>query len=136
MKQESKMFQRTLSLFFLFAALLAPIFLGSAQAEMKDIEKYIRAQVDIGEAMFEFMRQQSGKERSMELMEQWEKEINAMVAEILGSYGLTKDEYNKRKNEVLADKEAIEAFLDEHPDLKERYNMLPFHGGSGGRGPH
>lgn len=104
-------------------------------AEMSEIEKFIRARIEIGEGMFEFMRQQSGKERSMELMHEWEEQINAMVAEILDAYGLTIEGYRERSPQVLADEEKIQSFLDGNPDLKERYNVLPMHRGMGG-GPH
>ncbi|HEX9758770.1 MAG TPA: hypothetical protein VGB26_13385 [Nitrospiria bacterium] len=121
----------------LMAVTFFSVFLGSAQAEMGEMEKYIRAQIEIGEGMFKFMREQSGKERSMELMEQWEKDINAMVAEILSSYDLTIDEYNTRKKEVLGNETEVKTFLDKHPELKEKYYTLPFHGGrGGGGGPH
>ena len=120
----------------LIAVTFFPAFISSARAEMGHMEKYIRAQIEIGEAMFEFMRQQSGKERSMELMEQWEKNINAMVAEILASYDLTIDEYNNRKKEVLGNEAEVNAFLDKHLELKEKYYALPFHGGRGGKDPH
>jgi len=112
--------------------------LGSSWAkttEMSEIEKFIRSSVEIGEGMSEFMRQQSGKERSMELMVQWEEQINAMVAEILKAYGLTIEEYRERREQVFADEEKIQIFLDKNPDLKERYNVLPMHRGMGG-GPH
>ena len=125
-----------LSFFVGVTLILGP--LGSSwakTAEMSEIEKFIRSRIEIGEGMFEFMRQQSGKERSMELMRQWEEEINTMVAEILDAYGLTIEEYRERSPQVFADEEKIQAFLDQNPDLKERYNVLPMHRGMGG-GPH
>ena len=104
-------------------------------AEMSELEKFVRSRIEIGEGMFEFMRKQMGKNRSMELMRQWEEEINSMVAKILDAYGLTIEEYRERSTQVFEDEEKVQTFLDKNPDLKERYNVLPMHGGMGG-GPH
>lgn len=120
-----------------FVWIFAVVSIGSSFAAMGELEKFIRARIEIGEGMFEFMKQQGGKQPTMEEIEAWEKEINAMVAEILDGYGLTIEEYNNRSKEVFSDKEAVNAFLEKHPDLKERYNVLPMHRGmGGGRSPH
>ena len=108
---------------------------GPAWAEMGELESYIRARIEIGESMRDYMRElregggydsESGGP-SMEKMREMEEEINAMVAGILESYGLTIQRYEERSPEVFSDPAAVDAFLDAQPDLKERYAILPLH---------
>ena len=84
-----------------------------------------------GETMIQFMREQGSMERPVEKLRQMEEEINAMVARVLESYGLTIEEYRERSPRVFADEAAANAFLEEHPDLKKRYEVLPLHQAGG-----
>ncbi len=111
-------------------------FLGSTvRAEMSELENFIRARIAIGEAMSTYMRNLGSKGGynpgsggpDMEQMGKMEEEINAMVSLILETYDLTINEYNQRSTEVFSDKDALKAFLEAHPDLKERYEVLPLH---------
>jgi hypothetical protein len=56
----------------------------------------------------------------------------------LSKHDLTVEEYRKRSPEVFADEAAVKGYLNEHPDLKQRYEALPLdrmgRGGSTGRG--
>ena len=65
-------------------------------------------------------------------------DINAKVSTLLAKYDLTMEEYRKRSPEVFADDAAVKRYLNEHPDLKQRYDALPLdrmgRGGSTGRG--
>lgn len=112
---------------------MAPWGHGTATAAgEEEIERFVRARIDLGEAMRDFFRQQggapfgSGSERpSMEEMRKLEEEINAMVAEILTRHDLTIEEYQERSPEVFADTKGVERFLEKHSDLKSRYEALP-----------
>jgi hypothetical protein len=48
------------------------------------------------------------------------------------------EEYRAHSRDVFADEAAVTRFLNEHPDLKQRYDALPLdrmgRGGSSGRG--
>ena len=97
-----------------------------------EIEKYVRARIDLGESMKEFFKKRGGAPQfgggegpSVEEMRKLEAEINAYVAEVLEKHGLTIKEYQERSPEVFADKEGVGRFLAEHPDLKKRYEALP-----------
>jgi hypothetical protein len=106
-------------------------------AEAEELETFIRARIEIGEFMGRFMRERGGFGGSMEEMRQMENEINAKVAHILGSHGMTIEEYRERSPAVFSDEEAVQAFLAQHPELKRRYEVLPFHQSRPGRGmPH
>ncbi len=52
---------------------------------------------------------------------------------MLAKYDLTVDAYRQRSKEVFADEAGVKKYLAGHPDLKTRYEALPFdRGGSGG----
>jgi hypothetical protein len=108
-----------------------------AAADAEELETFIRARIEIGESMGRFMRERGGFGGSMEEMRLMENEINAMVARILGSHGMTIEEHRERSPAVFSDEEAVQAFLEQHPKLKRRYDVLPFHQSGSGRGmPH
>ncbi len=108
---------------------------GLASAEMGELETFIRVRIEIGESMKNYMRELASGEDynsemgrpSMEQMRKMEEEINTLVAGILKSYDLTIEEYEERSPKVFSDKAAVDAFLLAHPDLKERYEVLPLH---------
>lgn len=104
---------------------------GPSWADTQELETFIRARIEIGEAMVQFMRERGSMERSMENLRQMGEEINAMVASVLESYGLTIQEYRERSPGVFADEAVVNAFLKEHPDLKKRYEVLPLHQAGG-----
>jgi hypothetical protein len=119
------------------ACLLAFLVLAPAVlADTAEIEKFVRARIEIGESMTQYMRQQrQPMDRSPEGMRAMEDEINGMVARILGGYGLTIDEYQARAPKVFEDETSVKAFLEANPDLKTRYEALPLNQSRGRRGP-
>lgn len=119
----------------LAAILFSMTSVGGVLADTTELENFIRARIEIGETMKTFMREQAGADRSMENMKKMEADINGMVAEILGKYGMTIEEYRERSPKVFEDEAAVQAFLDAHPDLKKRYEVLPLHQASERRGP-
>jgi len=105
-------------------------------ADPGEVEKYVRARIDIGEMMTNYFKGGEGQQRPS--MSEMSKDINAKLATVLSKYGLTVEEYRAHSKEVFADEAAVKQFLDEHPDLKQRYEALPLdrmgRGGSTGRG--
>lgn len=108
-------------------------------AEPAEVEKFVNARIEIGEMMTNMFqggeRFGEGQRPSPEQMREMGADINAKLGKLLGKYGLTVEEYRKRSPEVFADDAAVERYLNEHPDLKRRYEALPLdrmgRGGSG-----
>jgi hypothetical protein len=100
-------------------------------AQMSELERYVRIQIDIGAAMKEFFSTMGPGSPPPENREAMAAQIDQTVADILKKYGLTTDEYNARKREVFRDQDAVNAFLAQHPDLKAQWEALPFRGGGG-----
>lgn len=108
---------------------------GSAWGEMSELETFIRARIEIGESMMNYMSDLSkgddynpgGGRPSMEQMQKMEEEINARVGEVLESLGLTIKQYDEQSPKVFSDKADVQSFLEAHPDLKKRYEVLPLH---------
>jgi hypothetical protein len=71
-------------------------------------------------------------------MREMGNDINAKMSTALSKYGLTVEEYRAHSKDVFADEAAVKRFLNEHPDLEQRYEALPLdrmgRGGSTGRG--
>jgi len=111
-------------------------------AEPAEVEKYARARIDIGEMMTNYFkggeRFGEGQRPSDEKMREMSKDINAKLSPVSSKYGLTVEEYRAHSKDVFADETAVKRFLNEHPDLKQRYEALPLdrmgRGGSAGRG--
>ena len=111
-------------------------------AEPAEVEKYVRARIDIGEMMTNYFKGGpqfgEGQRPSDAQMREMGTDINAKVSAVLAKYGLTVEEYRAHSKDVFADEAGVKAFLNEHPDLKQRYEALPFdrmgRGGSTGRG--
>ena len=111
-------------------------------ADPAEVEKYVRARIDIGEMMTNYFkggqRFGEGQRPSDEQMRDMGKDINARLSTALSKYDLTVEEYRAHSKEVFADEAAVKRFLNEHPDLKQRYEALPLdrmgRGGSTGRG--
>jgi len=96
-----------------------------------EMEQYVRARIDMGENVGEFFknreRPQFGPEGgpSMEALQKMTMEINEFIGNILSKHGLTIEKYQTRSPDVFADEAGLKAFLDAHPDLKKRYEVLP-----------
>jgi hypothetical protein len=111
-------------------------------AEPAEVEKYVRARIDIGEMMTNYFKGGEpfgqGQAPSEEKRREMGKDINAKLTTVLAKYGLTVEEYRAHSKDVFADEAAVKGFLNEHPDLKQRYEALPLdrmgRGGSTGRG--
>ena len=111
-------------------------------AEPAEVEKFVKARVDIGEMMTNYFkggeRFKEGQRPSPEQMKEMGADIHAKLGKLLAKYDLTVEEYRKRSPEVFADEAAVKDYLDEHQDLKARYEALPLdrmgRGGSTGRG--
>ena len=111
-------------------------------AEPAEVEKFVNARIDIGEMMTNYFtggeRFKEGQRPSPEQMREMGEDINAKLSKALAKYDLTVEEYRKRSPEVFADEAAVKRYLNEHPDLKQRYEALQLdrmgRGGSTGRG--
>lgn len=119
------------------------LFAGAGLAvEPAEVEKFVKARVDIGEMMTSYFqggeRFKEGQRPSPEQMKEMGADIHAKLGKLLAKYDLTVEEYRKRSPEVFADDSAVKGYLNEHPDLKARYDALPLdrmgRGGSTGRG--
>jgi hypothetical protein len=111
-------------------------------AEPAEVEKFVKARVEIGEMMMNYFqggeRYKEGQQPSPDQMKEMGADIHAKLGKLLAKYDLTVEEYRKRSSEVFADEAAIKGYLNEHQDLKARYEALPLNrmgrGGSTGRG--
>jgi hypothetical protein len=114
---------------------------ASLAAEPAEVGKFVKARIDIGEMMMNYFkdgeRYGEGQRPSPEAMAEMGADINAKLTTLLAKYDMTVEEYRQRSPEVFADDAAVKSYLSEHPDLKERYEALPFDRmgpGSSGRG--
>ena len=111
-------------------------------AEPAEVEKCVNARVEVGELMTSYFqgwdRYGEGQRPSPERMEEMRAEINAKLEPLLAKYDLTVESYRERLKDVLADEAAVKGYLSQHPDVKKRYDALPFdrmdRGGRSGRG--
>lgn len=111
-------------------------------AEPAEVEQFVNARIEIGEMMTNYFKGGSGygdgQRPSQEQMRQMGADINAKLTALLAKHDLTLDEYRQRSRDVFADDAAVKQYLNEHPDLKQRYEALPLdrmgRGGSTGRG--
>jgi hypothetical protein len=112
----------------------------SLAVEPAEIAKFVNARVEIGEMMMKYFqggeRFGEGQRPSPEQMREMGADINAKLSTLLAKYGLTVEEYRRRSPEVFADDAAVKRYLNDHPDLKQRYEALPLDrmGRGGGRG--
>ena len=114
---------------------------ASLAAEPAEVGKFVKARIDIGEMMMNYFkdgeRYGEGQRPSPEAMAEMGADINAKLTTLLAKYDMTVEEYRQRSPEVFSDDAAVKGYLSEHPDLKERYEALPFDrmgSGSSGRG--
>ena len=119
------------------------LFAGAGLAvEPAEVEKFVKARIDIGEMMTNYFqggeRFKEGQRPSPEQMKEMGADIHAKLGKLLAKYDLTVEEYRKRSPEVFADDSVVKSYLNEHQDLKARYEALPLdrmgRGGSSGRG--
>lgn len=110
-------------------------------AEPAEVEKFVNARIEIGEMMTNYFKggaQGEVQRPSAEQMKEMSADINAKLGKLLAKYDLTIEEYRGRSKEVFADEAAVKGYLNEHPDLKQRYEALSLdrmgRGGSSGRG--
>ena len=111
-------------------------------AEPAEVEKFVNARVEVGELMTSYFqgweRYGEGQRPSPERMEEMTVEINAKLEPLLAKYDLTVESYRERIKDVLADEVAVKGYLSQHPDVKKRYDALPFdrmrRAGGSGRG--
>ena len=111
-------------------------------AEPADIEKFVKARIEIGEMMTNYFKggeqYGQGQRPSPEQMKEMGADINTKLSALLSKYGLTIEDYRGRSKDVFADEAGVKNFLSAHPDLKARYDALPLdrmgRGGSTGRG--
>ncbi|MFO0707732.1 MAG: hypothetical protein U0412_12850 [Nitrospira sp.] len=128
-----------------FLHLAIGVVLGSGlsfAAEPADVEKFVKARIEIGEMMTNYFqggeRFKEGQRPSPDQMKAMGADINTKLSALLSKHGLTIEDYRARSKDVFADEAAVKRFLAEHPDLKTRYEALPLdrmgRGGSTGRG--
>ena len=118
------------------------LFAGAGFAtEPAEVEKFVKARIEIGEMMTNYFkggeRYGEGQRPSPEAMREMGEDINTKLSALLAKHDLTIEEYRQRSPEVFADDAAVKGYLNEHPDLKERYEALPLDRmgrGSTGRG--
>ncbi len=108
-------------------------------AEPAEVERFVKARIDIGEMMMNYFSGGEAQRPSPEQMREMGADIQSKLGKVLAKYDLTVEEYRKRSPEIFADDMAVKGFLNEHPDLKARYEALPLDrmgrgGGSTGRG--
>jgi hypothetical protein len=109
--------------------------------EPAEVEKFVKARIEIGEMMTNYFKggtgYGNGQRPSPEAMKEMGADINTKLGDLLAKHDLTIEEYRQRSSEVFADEAAVKEYLNEHPDLKTRYEALPLgsmKGGSTGRG--
>lgn len=121
----------------------ALLFAGAGlAAEPAEVEKFVNARIEVGEMMMNYFqgggKSGEGQQPSPEQMRNMGADIHAKLGKVLAKYDLTVEEYRKRSPEVFADEAAVRGYLNEHQDLKARYEALPLdrmgRGGSTGRG--
>ena len=103
---------------------------NSQAAEPAEVEQFVNARIEIGEMMTDYFKGGAqygeGQRPSPEQMKKMGEDINAKLGTLLKNHHLTIEEYRKRSPEVFADDAAVKGYLNEHPDLKKRYEALPF----------
>ncbi|GKS58417.1 hypothetical protein YTPLAS18_19440 [Nitrospira sp.] len=126
----------------LFGGTILAVLLASNQgwtADSAEIGRFVNARIEIGEMMTNYFqggeRFGEGERPSPERMQEMRTDINSKVSAVLSKYGLTIEEYRGRSKEIFGDEAAVKSYLDQHPDLKSRYEALPLDrmGSGGGR---
>ena len=116
---------------------------SSLGADPSEVGKYVKARIEIGEMMTNYFSggrgYGDGGRPSPEKMKEMGADINSKLSTLLSKHGLTLDEYREHSSAVFGDDAAVKGYLSQHPDLKKRYEALPFDrmgrgGGRSGRG--
>ena len=122
------------------AVLMLLIWNGHGRAaDPVEVERFVKSRIEIGEMMTNYFqggeRYGEGERPSPERMQEMRADINSKVSAVLSKHGLTIEEYRGRSKEVLGDEAAVKTYLNQHPDLKARYEALPLDrmGSGGGR---
>ncbi len=124
----------TLARIILGISLSVFFFSGTGLAtEPAEVGKYVQSRIEIGEMMMGYFQggsgygkgYETGKRPSPDTLRNMEADINEKVGAVLAKHGLTIKEYSEHSHEVFADETAVQGFLNEHPDLKARYEALP-----------
>lgn len=104
-------------------------------ADPAEVERFVKARIEIGEMMTNYFQGGEGARPSPERMQEMRADIHSKLSAVLSKHGLTIEEYRGRGKEIFADESAIKNFLNQHPDLKSRYEALPLDrmGSGGGR---
>ena len=110
-------------------------------ADPAEVESFVKARIEIGEMMTNYFqggeRFKEGQRPSPEQMKEMGADINAKLSTVLAKHHLSIEEYRKRSQDVFADEASVKAYLNEHQDLKARYDALPLDRmgrGNSGRG--
>ena len=116
-----------LAVIFFSFSLLTGLSFG---AEQSDVEKFVTARIEIGEMMMNYFSGGrsyggNGQRPSPEAMREMGADINTKLSALLATHGLTIEEYRERSPKVFADDAAVQGYLNEHPELKKRYDALP-----------
>ena len=87
-------------------------------AEPAEVEKFVKARVDIGEMMTNYFqggeRFKEGQRPSPEQMKEMGADIHAKLGKLLAKHDLTLEEYKKRSPEVFADEAALQLAQRRH----------------------
>ena len=98
-------------------------------AEPAEVENFVKARIEVGEAMTNYFQGgeqfNEGQRPSPEQMREMGADIKAKLSKLLAKYDLTVEEYRKRSQGIFADEAAVKEYLNDHPDLKQRYEALP-----------
>ena len=101
----------------------------SLAADPAVVEKFVKARIEIGEMMTNYFsggkQYGKGERPSPDQMKKMGEDINAKLNKLLATHDLTIEDYRQRSPEVFSDDAAVKGYLNEHPDLKERYEALP-----------
>ena len=106
------------------------LFSGTGLAtEPAEVGNYVKSRIEISEMMMGYLKggegYGKGQRPSPEVLHDMEADITTKISAILGKHDLTIKEYTAHSQEVFADDAAVKNYLNEHPDLKERYEALP-----------
>ena len=106
------------------------LFSGTGLAnEPAEVGHYVQSRIEISEMMMGYLKggegYGKGQRPSPEVLHDMEADITTKIGAILEKHNLTIKEYTAHSQEVFADDAAVKNYLNEHPDLKERYEALP-----------
>jgi hypothetical protein len=77
-------------------------------AEPAEVEKYVKARIEIGEMMTNYFKGGEAAPPTQEQRREMGKDINAKLTTVLSKYGLTVEEYRAHSRDVFADEAAVD----------------------------